>query len=394
MPETSFGVTQEQDWNQLSDDEFRRLVREEVEATYPAELRFPARRLHWAEQSEWFRRLAAKGWIAPNWPLEMGGMGLAPLKRVIYWEEFERYGVARYQDHGVTQVGPVIIQFGTDAQRQRFLPGILRAEQIWCQGYSEPEAGSDLAGLRTRAVRDGEEYVVDGQKIWTTMAQDATHIYILVRTDPGAPKKQAGISFLLADISSPGITVRPIRDIAGHSELCEVFFDSVRVPVENRIGDENKGWEIAKSLLGHERINVGSPKQPGYALEMVAKVARARGLGEDPVFRDRLAQLQLDVAHLGDAYRRYLEMLARGDQIGPDVSMLKIWGTETVAGIADLIIEAGGEAGGLAGDVDVGGIDVDLLGAFYKARPAMIYAGSNEIQRNILATAVLGLPRA
>jgi alkylation response protein AidB-like acyl-CoA dehydrogenase len=393
MAESSFGVIQERDWNQISDEAFRRIVREEVEATYPAELRFPAHRLYWSEQKEWFRHLAGKGWIAPNWPVEMGGMGLSPLKRVIYWEEFERWGVGRYQDHGVTQVGPVIIQFGTDDQKQRFLPGILRADEIWCQGYSEPEAGSDLAGLRTRAVRDGDDYVVDGQKIWTTMAQDATHIYILVRTDPHAAKKQEGITFLLAEMSSPGITVRPIRDIAGQSELCEVFFDSVRVPVENRIGGENDGWGIAKSLLGHERINVGSPKQPGYALGMVAKVARARGLGEDPVFRDRLAQLQLDVAHLGDAYRRYLEMLARGEEIGPDVSMLKVWGTETVAAIADLIIDAGGDAGGLAGEVTLGATEVDLLGAFYKARPAMIYAGSNEIQRNILATAVLGLPR-
>ncbi|MGE0066303.1 MAG: acyl-CoA dehydrogenase family protein [Solirubrobacterales bacterium] len=388
-----FGVVQEQDWDALGDEEFRQLVRAWVEANYPEELRFPPGRLLWSQQGEWVRALARKGWIAPGWPLEFGGMGLSPVKQVIFAQEFERFGVARFQDHGITQVGPIIMSFGSPEQRAQWLPPILAAEHIWAQGYSEPEAGSDLASLRTRARRDGDEYVVDGQKIWTTLAHDATHIYVLVRTDPKAPKPQAGISFLLADLASPGITVRPIRDIAGHSELCEVFFDGVRVPVANRIGEENKGWTIAKSLLGHERINVGSPKQPGYALEMVVAVARERGLLEEPVFRDRLAALQLDVAHLGDAYARYTAMLARGEQIGPDVSMLKIWATETVAAIADLIIEAGGDAGGLAGKVALGSTEIDVLGAYYKARPAMVYAGSNEIQRNIIATAVLGLPR-
>jgi alkylation response protein AidB-like acyl-CoA dehydrogenase len=380
------------DWNLLGDEEFRRIVRSEVQDHYPAALRFPARRLLWAEQGEWVRHLARKGWIAPGWPREWGGMGLSPIKQVIFAQELERGGVARYQDHGVTQVGPIIMRFGTGEQRAKWLPPIVRAEHIWVQGYSEPDAGSDLAALRTRARRQGDVYVVAGQKIWTTMAHDATHIYALVRTNTEV-NPQAGISFLLADLSTPGITVRPIRDIAGHSELCEVFFDNAQVPVEDRIGEENQGWAIAKSLLGHERINVGSPKQAGYALEMVVALARARGLLEDAVFRDRLAALQLDVAHLGDAYARYTAMLARGEEIGPDVSMLKIWATETVAAIADLIIEAAGAAGGFSGEVNVGEVELDVLGAFYKARPAMIYAGSNEIQRNIIALNVLGLPR-
>jgi alkylation response protein AidB-like acyl-CoA dehydrogenase len=391
---TDYGVAPERDWNELADEDFRQDVGTWVEANYPEELRFPPRRLFWAEQGDWVRQLARKGWIAPGWPREFGGMGLSPVKQVIFAQELEQFGVARYQDHGVTQVGPVIMSFGSPEQQAAWLPPILAAEQIWAQGYSEPEAGSDLASLRTRARREGEEYVVDGQKIWTSLAHDATHIYVLVRTDPDAPKPQAGISFLLADLGAPGITVRPIRDIAGHSELCEVFFDAVRVPVANRIGEENMGWTIAKSLLGHERINVGSPKQPGYALEMVVAVGRERGLLEDPVFRDKLAALQLDVAHLGDAYARYTAMLSRGEEIGPDVSMLKIWATQTVAEIADLIIEAGGDAGGLAGEVALGGAEIDVLGAYYKARPAMIYAGSNEIQRNIIATTVLGLPRS
>jgi alkylation response protein AidB-like acyl-CoA dehydrogenase len=393
-PEQRYGVPQERDWNALSDDEFRDIVRAEVEEHYPTQLRYPARRLMWSEQGDWIRHLAAKGWIAPGWPVEFGGMGLSPLKQVIYVEEFERWGVGRYVDHGPIQVGPVILRYGTDEQRDQWLPPILSAEHRWSQGYSEPEAGSDLASLRTKARRDGDEYVLDGQKIWTTQAHDATHIYVLARTNPDV-KKQAGISFFLADLETEGITVRPIRDISGHSELCEVFFDGVRVPAENLIGEQDKGWTIAKSLLGHERINVGSPKMPEYGLTILARVARATGAIDDPLFHDKVVAAQLDVAHLADAYARYTTMLARGEQIGPDVSMLKIWATETFSRIGDLIIEAAGDAGGLAGEhVGLGAEEHEVLGAFYKARPSTIYGGSNEIQRNIIATAVLDLPRS
>jgi alkylation response protein AidB-like acyl-CoA dehydrogenase len=382
-----------QDYNELTNEQLRQVIKAELEANYPDQIRFPSRRLYWAEVKDAVTRFAELGWLAPGWPAEYGGMGLEPVKQIVMAQELERFGVARYQDHGVTQVGPVIIRFGTDAQRAEWLPGIVAGRDIWCQGYSEPDAGSDLAGLRTRALRDGDEYVIDGQKIWTTMAHDSTHMYTLVRTDPDA-KKQAGISFVLIALDSPGITIRPIRDLAGRQEFCEVFLDSVRVPVGQRIGPENGGWTIAKSLLGHERINVGSPKQPEYALEMAVEVLRARDLLDDPVFRDRLAGLQLDVAHLGDAYARYLAMLARGEEIGPDVSMLKIWTTETSANIADLVIDAAGEAGGLAGVVDIAAGRFEVLAPFYRARPSMIFGGTNEIQRNIIATAVLGLPRS
>jgi hypothetical protein len=320
-------------------------------------------------------------------------MGLSPLKQIIFNEEHERWGAAYYREHGVSQVGPVIMRFGTREQQDRWLPPTLRAEHHWAQGYSEPEAGSDLASLRTRAKRDGNEYVVTGQKIWTTLAHVATHIYILARTNPDA-KKQEGISFLLAPIDAPGITVRQIRDIAGHTELCEVFLDEVRIPVTDRIGDEDRGWTIAKSLLGHERITVGSPAPAEYGLELLRTVARERGLIDDPVFRERYGQLALDVAHTRDAYARYKAMIARGEEIGPDVSMLKILTSETFARIADVIIETAGEDGGMAGEDGQGGRDgAGVLTSFYRARPMMIYAGSNEIQRNIIASAVLGLPR-
>jgi alkylation response protein AidB-like acyl-CoA dehydrogenase len=394
MEQPGYGVAQERDWNALADEEFRMIIRGEIEREYPAHLRYPAGRLMWDEQKDWVLHLARKGWLAPAWPLEMGGMGLEPAKQLIYFEEFERWGVGRYIDHGVVQVGPVIMRYGSEEQKDEWLPPILAAESRWAQGYSEPEAGSDLASLRTRAVRDGDEFVIDGQKIWTTQAHDATHIYVLARTNTEV-KKQLGISFFLVDLSTPGVTVRPIRDIAGHEELSEVFFDGVRIPAGNLIGEENSGWTVAKSLLGHERINLGSPKLPEYGLQILVRLARARGIIDDPIFRDRLAAVQLDVAHLADAYASYGARVVRGETLGPDVSMLKIWATETFSRIADLIIECAGEAGALAGQaVGVGAEEIDVLGAFYKARPSTIYGGSNEIQRNIIATAVLGLPRS
>jgi hypothetical protein len=388
-----YGDPQERDWNGLGDDEFRAIVRAEIESFYPPRLRFVPRRLEWSEQSEWIGRLLERRWLAPGWPVEMGGMGLSPIKQIIFTEEHERWGAAFYREHGVVQVGPVIMRFGTREQQDHWLPPTLRAEHHWAQGYSEPEAGSDLASLRTKAVRDGDEYIVNGQKIWTTLAHAATHIYFLARTSPDA-KKQEGISFLLAPIDAPGITVRQIRDVAGHSELCEVFFDDVHVPVENRIGEENKGWTIAKSLLGHERITVGSPAAAEYGLELLRDIAARRGALGDPVFREQYGALALDVEHIRDAYARYKEMIARGEEIGPDVSMLKILSSETFARIADQIIETAGDQGGLAVEEnELGAGGVGVLTSFYRARPMMIYAGANEIQRNIIATAVLGLPR-
>ena len=387
----SYGVLQECDWNALADEEFRALVRADFEGHYPQALRYAPRRLRWHEIRDWYLRMAKKGWIAPNWPAEYGGMGLAPAKLLIFIEEQERFGIARFQDHGVLMVGPVLQRFGTEEQRRRYLPSILDCEHIWCQGYSEPGAGSDLAGLSTRARREGDHYIIDGHKIWTTLAQDGTHMFVLVRTDPDA-RKQDGISFLLVDIKAPGITVRPIRDMAGHEEFCEVFFDGVRTPVANLVGEENRGWSIAKSLLTFERIFIGSPKLPEYGLAVLEKLARARGVFGDPLFRDRFAAVKLDVVHLGDLYARFAATLVRGEALGPDISMLKIWATETFQRIAELGLEVAGDYGGLSGDVSIGDADIDVLSLFYKSRVPTIYGGSNEIQRNILARQVLDLP--
>ncbi len=386
-PSTTTGT----DWNALDNSSFRATVREFFEARYPAELRYPKRRLRWAEIKEWYFVLAQKGWVAPGWPSLYGGMGLSPEKLIIFIEEQERWGVGRAPDMGITMVGPLLIHHGNDAQRAYYLPKILAGEHIWCQGYSEPNSGSDLASLRTEAVADGEHFIVNGQKTWTTLAQDATHIFLLVRTDKQA-KKQQGISFLLADMKTPGISVRPIRNIAGGEDFCEVFLENVRVPRANLVGELNKGWTIAKALLGFERIFLGSPKQSQYALARVQEAAQRLSLFQDTGFVDRYTKLALDVADLGALYGRFIEQVKRGETLGPDVSMLKLFATETYSRLADLLVDIAGSSGGMPGDIALPGGKADVLTTFYNARPATIYGGSNEVQRNILATSVLKLP--
>jgi len=386
-PSTTTGT----DWNALDNSSFRATVREFFETRYPKDLRYPKRRLRWAEIRDWYLTLSQKGWVAPSWPSSYGGMGLSPEKLIIFIEEQERWGVGRAPDMGITMVGPLLIHHGNDAQRADYLPKILAGEHIWCQGYSEPNSGSDLVSLRTEAVADGEHFIVNGQKTWTTLAQDATHIFLLVRTDKQA-KKQQGISFLLADMKTPGISVRPIRNIAGSEDFCEVFLENVRVPRANIVGELNKGWTIAKALLGFERIFLGSPKQSQYALARVQEAAQRLSLFQDTGFVDRYTKLALDVADLGALYGRFIEQVKRGETLGPDVSMLKLFATETYSRLADLLVDIAGSSGGMPGDIALPGGKTDVLTTFYNARPATIYGGSNEVQRNILAASVLQLP--
>jgi hypothetical protein len=379
------------DWNALDNASFRATVREFFEKHFPSEWRYPQRRLRWSEIGPWYLKLSEKGWVAPSWPTQYGGMGLSPEKLIIFIEEQERWGVARAPDMGITMVGPLLINHGNQTQRAYYLPKIIAGEHIWCQGYSEPNSGSDLASLRTEAVVDGDDFIVNGQKTWTTLAQDATHIFLLVRTDKSA-KKQEGISFLLADMKTPGITVRPIRNIAGGEDFCEVFLENVRVPRSSIVGELNKGWTIAKALLGFERIFLGSPKQSQYALARVQEAAQRLGLFEDSGFVDRYTKLALDVADLGALYGRFIDQVKRGETLGPDVSMLKLFGTETYSRLADLLVDVMGSSGGTPGSTALPGGKTDALTTFYNARPATIYGGSNEVQRNILAANVLKLP--
>ncbi len=383
--------TDPRDMNALADEEFRAELRAFLHVAYPEHLRYLDRRPTIAEIRPWLDALARKGWLAPHWPREHGGMGLSIGKYLIYYDELGRHGTGRLPDHAIHLLGPLLIRYGTDAQKARFLPGIAEGREIWCQGYSEPGAGSDLASLRTEAVLDGDDFVVTGQKIWTSMAPHADWIFMLVRTNKTVPQ-QAGISFLLADMRTPGITVRPIMNLKGESEFAEVFFDGARVPRENLVGEIDKGWTMAKSLLGDERITLGSPRQSAYALERLELLARETGSLADTAFVDRLTQLRLDLVALEASFRRYVGMAEKGQRLGPDVSMLKVWATELFQRITAEMVELGGELGGFKRAVQFGASSVDVMNQYLEATPPTIYGGSNEIQRNILAKAVLGLP--
>ena len=379
------------DWNEVEDRLFRSTVRHWIETHYPAALRHAPGQLRWAELRDWHTRLVNRGWAAPAWPRAHGGMGLTPNKLLIFIEELERWGVARAPDQGIVMLGPILMAHGNEDQRARFMQHALSGEQIWCQGYSEPNAGSDLAALATRAVQDGDEFIVNGQKTWTTHGLDATHMFCLVRTDPKA-KPQAGISFLLIDLRQPGVTVRPIVNLGGHVDFCEVFLDKVRVPCANLVGELHQGWTVAKSLLGHERLFVGSPKLCQHALHQLRELALASGQLDAPIFADALARISLDVLDLEALYGEYATMVKRGEAPGVDISILKIWSTETYVRLSEMIVAAAGELGGNRGPIAFGNAHVDVLSHFYNARPAPIYAGSNEIQRNIIAKHVLMLP--
>ncbi|MGE7966514.1 acyl-CoA dehydrogenase family protein [Pseudomonas sp. NPDC089918] len=377
------------DFNTLSDDQFRQAVREFLHAHFPEELRDLPKRLHWEEVKGWYMTLSEHDWLCPGWPREFGGMGLSAAKQLIYTEEFENYGVARTPDHGIMLLGPLLIRYGSPEQQQHFLPRILSGEHIWCQGYSEPNAGSDLASLRTEAVLDGDEWVVSGQKTWTTLATDADWIFMLVRTDKSA-KKQEGISFLLVPMDNPGVTVRPILNLDLHDELCEVFFDNVRVPRVNLVGEMNAGWTMAKALLGFERIFLGSPKQSANALTRLEVLGEHLGLSDDLGFRDRLTRLRLDLDDHKLLFETFAERLRRGESLGADVSMLKVHQTELFQRITDYMLEISDEYAAYLEPIEGNG-NLNPTGLFLQARPATIYGGSSEIQRNILAKAMLGL---
>ena len=311
-------------------------------------------------------------------------------------QELEHAGVARIIDLGETQLGPTIIKMGSPEQSEHYLPRILNCEHVWCQGYSEPNAGSDLASLRTSAELDGDEFVVNGQKIWTTHANDSTHIFTLVRTGK-FEKKQQGISFLLIDLDTPGISIRPIINLAGEDEFCEVFFENVRVPKANLVGELHQGWAVAKALLGYERVWIGSPALAGKALALGEHLVQQLGLEGDRGVMDELAQLQADLHDYRLLYSRTCDAIAdSGKAPGPEVSMLKVYASELLHRLTEFNVEVGAEYGAVVGDVAIGGdstadMQADLYWQLMMARPVTIFAGANEIQRDILAKTVLGL---
>ena len=385
------------DYNALYDEAFRQLVRRFLAEHHPPDLRHPAKRLHWEQAKPWYLLLSRAGWLAPAWPREHGGMGLTAAKHLIYLDEFETFGAARTPDHGIILLGPLLINFGSDEQKLQFLPRILSGDDIWCQGYSEPGAGSDLASLRTEAVLDGDEWVVNGQKMWTTLAGDADWIFCLVRTDKSG-KKQDGISFLLIPMNTPGITVKPIRLISGYSPFCETFLENVRVPQRNVLGRVNGGWTIAKKLLGHERTMIGGMgRQLGGSTAMPAELAK-QYLGEvngrlaDPILRDRVTQVTMDQRCLDWTFARTRDNAALGHQPGPESSIFKYYGTELNMRRNELMISIlGPQALGWEGE-GFTREETATTRAWLRSRGNSIEGGTSEVQLNIIAKRVLGLP--
>lgn len=386
---------------------FRDEVRQFFTTAIPADIRHrlaEGRTLGREDYVTCQRILNARGWAVPHWPREWGGQDWTPIQRYIFTEEMMLASVPPPLQFNCQMIGPVIAAFGSRAQKEKHLARIANLDEWWCQGFSEPGAGSDLASLTTRAVRQGDHYVVDGQKTWTTLGQYADWIFCLVRTDPAA-KKQAGISFLLIDMKTPGITLRPIITIEGGHEVNEVFFDGVRVPVENLVGEENRGWDYAKFLLANERTGIARIGLSKSRIARIRQLARATPAGEgtlwdDAGFRERLAAVEIDLKALEITQMRVVARQGRATGNAPDPasSILKIRGSQLQQATTELLLEAAGPYAIAAPDRD-GGPALDeafdwagwAAASYFNNRKVSIYGGSNEIQRNIIAKAVLGL---
>ncbi len=386
---------------------FQQEVRTFIKENYPESLR--AVQAEGEEMSKedflvWHKILAKKGWAAPAWPVEYGGTGWTPTQRFIWSEETAAADTVRLMPFGLSMVGPVIYTFGTPEQKAKYLPRIISGEDWWCQGYSEPGAGSDLASLRTAAIRDGDDYIVNGQKTWTTMAQHADWGFFLVRTDKDA-KAQEGISFLLIDMKTPGVTVRPIITLGGEHEVNEVWLENVRVPAENLVFQENKGWTCAKFLLAHERTGIAGVASSKRGIEKVKEIARTEMDGEKPLlanafFKRKVAELETDLTALEFTELRSLAGPNADKGPGAESSLLKIKGSEIQQRLTELTLEAVGHYGapyfrgfGASDNEHPIGPDYAHRAApvYFNARKTTIYGGSNEIQRNIIAKMVLGI---
>jgi pimeloyl-CoA dehydrogenase large subunit len=356
----------------------------------------------------WTRILHNKGWSVPHWPTQWGGTGWSPVQLLIFNDELQQAGAPESLAFGTSMVGPVIYTFGSEAQKQRFLPRIANIEDWWCQGFSEPGAGSDLAGLKTTAKREGGDWVINGQKTWTTLAQYANWIFVLARTDSNV-KKQEGISFILVDMKSPGVTVRPIQTVDGGHEINEVFFDDVRVPLENLVGEENKGWNYAKFLLGNERNGIARVGISKQRLRRIRQLASLHTYGdkpkiEDPLFRMKLAAVEVELKALEMTQLRVIagERSREKGKPDPASSVLKIKGSEIQQATSELLMDVVGpyalpyeterSDGDRWNEPSVGpDWAATIAPTYFNLRKVSIYGGSNEIQRGIIAKAILGL---
>ena len=386
-----------------ADRAFRKEVRDWIAENCPKDLCNRSLRVDPPELKPWHRKLYERGWIAPHWPKEVGGMGATLTQQIILFEEMSRVGAPTPYPHGLSFIGPLIIDAGTPAQKAKHLPPILTGDMTWCQGYSEPGSGSDLASLKTKAERKGDKYIINGQKTWTTLAQYADMIFCLCRTDTNA-KKQMGISFIVFSMKSKGVTVRPIQTIDGGHEVNEVFFDDVEVPVENLIGEENKGWDYAKFLLGNERTGiarVGVSKERIRRIKELASKVESGGkpVIEDQKFREKLAEVEIELKALELTQLRVVadEGKHGKGKPNPASSVLKIKGSEIQQATTELLMEV---IGPFAAPYDIHGDDgsnetmdwtAQIAPSYFNNRKVSIYGGSNEIQRNIITKAVLGL---
>lgn len=387
---------------------FRDSVRAFLKEAVPATVRDKTQQclpLSKAEREQWQRSLFAQGWGAPSWAVEFGGTGWDAVQRHIFEEECAAFGAPEQLPFGLKMVAPVIQRYGSKEQQERFLPRILSGQDWWCQGYSEPGAGSDLASLKTTAVRDGDDYIVNGQKTWTTLAQHADWIFCLVRTNPEV-RKQEGISFLLIDMKTPGITVRPIIMLDDGHEVNEVWLENVRVPAANLIGEENKGWTYAKFLLGHERTNIARVGRSKAALQLV-KEAAARQTGNDGLpllqdarFRDRLAQVEMDLMALEITNLKLISQEGSNHAPGPEASILKVKGSEIQQAITALASQVAGPyaAAHILPDDQVHELSSafpqaqeHMTAQYFNYRKTTIYGGSNEVQKGIICRMILGL---
>jgi alkylation response protein AidB-like acyl-CoA dehydrogenase len=382
---------------------FRADIRAWVAANLPADIAHKvhnALRLSRDDLQRWAKILGAKGWLGYGWPTEFGGPGWDAIERHLFEEECALAGAPRIVPFGPVMVAPVIMAFGSPEQQKRFLPGIASGDVWWSQGYSEPGSGSDLASVKTRAERQGDKYIVNGQKTWTTLGQYGEWIFCLVRTSTEG-KPQTGISFLLIDMKSPGVTVRPIVLMDGEPEVNEVFFDNVEVPAENLIGEENKGWTYAKYLLAHERTNIADVNRAKRELERLKRIAAAEGVYDDQRFRDQIALLEVDIVALEMMVLRVLSAQAGGKKALDIAGLLKIRGSEIQQRYTELLMLAGGPyslpyiwdamEAGWQGDHVGAAYCAPLAANYFNNRKTTIYGGSNEVQRNIVAQTVLGV---
>jgi alkylation response protein AidB-like acyl-CoA dehydrogenase len=380
----------------VEDEAFRREVVGFIETAMPAAMRAKVEidgHFDHDEQMEWHRILYRKGWVAPNWPREHGGPGWNPTQRFIFGEELQLSGAPLLSPFGLSMVGPLLIQFGSDAQKARYLPKILSGDECWCQGYSEPGSGSDLASIRCSAVLEGDHFVVNGQKTWTSYAQDADFIFCLVRTDPSA-RKQAGISFLLVDMRAPGVEARPMLTISDQPAFCDTFFENVRVPKENLVGPLHGGWALAKALLGHERTLLAFVGTSRRTIGRIKRLAKAHGVSSDPLLRAKIARLEIELRSLEITSFRAVAAAQLGRAPGPESSILKLRGSEILQKSFELASEVIGHdaLSWLNGEGIVPPDEQWIVPTYCYDRATTIYGGTSEIQKNIIAKMILGLP--